>query len=360
MIQIYDSKNKNYDYNGDMILKPSKCVVTRKLQIDNQNLVYELELVHNIDKEGRSRYIKGEDVIRAPTPSGTQLFRILNIEKNSKTITAYAKHIFFDTEDNIIKASTKNDYTDEGLKNALDKALEGTDFKHNITTGYFNSDCELMSTKKMLLDTDYDDNIADIYEIDIDNFNINLYKKNDYGIGIGSDNGCRADFGYDLKDIKEIVDYSNMCTRIIASTYDDGDVLNYVSVDSKNINNYSKIYEKNIEFKYNYTDPNDWLDINKDLRHDANLYFKKNKVDVPTVNYTIDLSNLRKTTLFKKYKQLDNLQIGDIVHCRNVKHNITTDSRLISYEYDSISKKYTLQELGDYIPNFLQLMSKGR
>ena len=359
MIQIYSSNNKSYSRNGDMILNPNSCKITRKLATGEQNFVFNLELVHNLDKEGRWKYIENENIIKAPTPAGEQLFRIYKTVKTNYSITAYAEHLIFDLKHKIITFET-HDESLYGLKNVLDKSLKGTLFKHNINFDEtFTGECKYMSVFDMLLGN-YQNNLKEDYVIDVDNFNIKLIY---YSIGIGEDKGFRADFGYNLNEIEETIDYTDLVTRIIAhcnrTVGDSEDDLNVV-VDSKNIGKYKNIYEKYIEYQISFEDEDSATedDYINALEFKAEKEYEDNNVDLPIVNYKVNIEDLRNTTIYKKYKQLEQLQIGDIVYCRHNKLNITTNSRMIAYEYDSVNEKYIKQELGDFIPNFIQLLKK--
>ena len=57
---------------------------------------------------------------------------------------------------------------------------------------------------------------------------------------------------------------------------------------------------------------------------------------------------LKDTELYKDVQDLEEVQIGDTVHCRHKKLDITTDARVIKLTYDSIQKKVVDVELGDF------------
>lgn len=355
MIQIYKVENKDFEHNGDMILNPTYCKITRKLNLNEQEAIFNLELEHPFDKEGRWKYILDNCVTKAPTPAGNQLFRIYKTEKSMFKIVAYARHVFWDLEKIIIKNDT---YTEDtfGLKTMLDKALKNTSFKHNVTwEDSFWGECKYMSIKEMLLG-DYENNLKSYYNVDFDNFKIVLIEEK---TGIGKDNGFRADFGYNLKEITETIDIADVVTRIIATCTRKDEVLD-TTIDSQNIANYGGlIFEKHIDYNVQFEDGNATKeDYKQELEFNATKEFEDNLIDIPLINYVVNIEDLRNTTSYVNYKQLEELQIGDVVHCRHVGLGIITDSRMIAYEFDSILKKYITQELGDFIPNFLQLQKK--
>lgn len=377
MIEAFKSVNTNYKTTGDMILKPNYCKITRNLGTDGQSPFWNLELEHKIDKYGRWKYLIEENKIRAPTPSGKQLFVIYKHEKSNdgNKILVKAKHIFFYSfEKDIIKFNTK-DTTEYGLKNVLDKLFLEKGFHHNLTwkNSLFNN--YMGESVINFLFNSFDDLyscVSNTYEIDIDNFNINLIYKS---TGIGKDRGFKIYTGNGLKDITETIDYSDLYTRIFATctvSNDDNDEMIGITQDSPYINNYNHIYEKHID--YSISDPNadsdaedeekeysiDYDYYKEQLREKALREFKNNKIDIPIINYKVNLKDLSRTLYYKqmKYDIMQYLQIGDYVHCYHKGLNITTKNRMISYEFDAVNKKYNNTELGDYIPNFAQILKK--
>lgn len=91
MIEVYDSKNTQYDKNGDMTLTPTRCELVTEL-----NGEIRVEMSHKYDKLGRWKYLQEENVVACPTPwSDKQLFRIYKRIKQTREIIVYACHIFF-------------------------------------------------------------------------------------------------------------------------------------------------------------------------------------------------------------------------------------------------------------------------
>lgn len=135
MIEVYDSMNKNFDYNGDMTLKPIKAELSNSLN----NASIELIVEHEKDDLGRYKYLEEDNVIKCFTPwdrKKGQLFRIYETDKDSdeNKITAYARHIISD----LITIKAK-DYSNENIlivypsncngQTAITKLLKNTDFK---------------------------------------------------------------------------------------------------------------------------------------------------------------------------------------------------------------------------------------
>ena len=77
MIQLYKQGNKNYNMNGDMILKPIEATIRMEL-----NGLWEVNLVHPFDSKGRWKSISIEDVIKVDLPWGEDLYYIYDLDIN--------------------------------------------------------------------------------------------------------------------------------------------------------------------------------------------------------------------------------------------------------------------------------------
>lgn len=71
-------------------------------------------------------------------------------------------------------------------------------------------------------------------------------------------------------------------------------------------------------------------------------------LDEPTITIDADMVLLQNTDLYKDYSVLEEVSLGDTIHCRHCKLNIESDARVIEMEYDSIKKKITSVVLGDF------------
>lgn len=71
-------------------------------------------------------------------------------------------------------------------------------------------------------------------------------------------------------------------------------------------------------------------------------------LDEPTITIDTDMILLQNTDLYKDYVVLEEVSLGDTIHCRHCKLDINTDARVIEMEYDCIKKKVTSVKLGDF------------
>lgn len=354
MIEIYKHDNVNYEANGDITLTPISSVFKMEL-----NGICEVELEHSYDDLGRWKYIIADNVISGATPySDKQLFRIYNTEKTMTGIKAYARHIFFDLMDTVLLDVRPTQKTGE---EALNIVLNGTNF-----TGHSNL---------MDINTAYyvRKNVVEAIAGDDENSFVNrwggerLYDNFDVYINssIGSDNGARVEFGYNLTEIEENINLEDTVTRIIPLGYDgimlDGDK---PWVDSSNINKYANIKTKVVEMpdikvKENADDEEGYNTLDEArlaMKERCNKLFEGG-LDLPVCTYDVAMEDLSSTTAYEKYKVLETVSIGDTVHCSHVGIGIETKVRCIALEWNMLTRRYINIELGDVTTNFFDDIS---
>ena len=345
MIEIYLKTNINYDKNGDITLDPTSCTYK-----DSENLI---TLEHFIDDEGRWKYINFENVIAAEENGKKKLYRIYNVVRELYSITAYARPIFFDLIDKVLLDVRPTDKTGEEALNIL---LEGTGYTGHSNISALNTSYYIRKNIVEALLGDDENSFLNRWggEFYCENFDVYINDK------IGSDNGVRVEFGYNLNEIEEDVSIEEVVTRIIPTGYDgimlDGDT---PWVDSPLINKYTQPKMRVIEFsdikvKESSEDEEGFDTIEEaraELIRQCNLLYE-NDIDKPTVNYKIDMINLANTTAYKDFKMLVEVNKGDTVTCY-IKHlDIDVKARVIDYERDLITGEYTYIELGNVVSNF--------
>lgn len=345
MIEIYLKTNTNYDKNGDITLDPTSCVYK-----DSENL---LTLEHFIDNEGRWKYINFENIIAAEENGKKKLYRIYNVVRELYSVTAYARPIFFDLIDKVLLDVRPTDKTGEEALNIL---LEGTGYTGHSNISALNTSYYIRKNIVEALLGDDENSFLNRWggEFYCENFDVYINDK------IGSDNGVRVEFGYNLNEIEEDVSIEEVVTRIIPTGYDgimlDGDT---PWVDSPLINKYTQPKMRVIEFsdikvKESSEDEEGFDTIEEaraELIRQCNLLYE-NDIDKPTVNYKIDMINLANTTAYKDFKMLVEVNKGDTVTCY-IKHlDIDVKARVIDYERDLITGEYTYIELGNVVSNF--------
>lgn len=345
MIEIYLKTNTNYDKNGDITLDPTSCTYKESEK--------ELTLEHFLDEDGRWKYINFENVIAAEENGKKKFYRIYNVVRELYSVTAYARPIFYDLIDKVLLDVRP---TNKIGQEALDIILADTGFTghsniSNLSTAYY--------VRKNIVEAllgNEENSFLNRWggEFYCENFDVYINDK------IGSDNGVRVEFGYNLNEIEEDVNIEEVVTRIIPVGYD-GIMLDGETpwVDSPLINKYTQPKMRVIEFSdvkvKESSDDEEGFDTIEEARAElirqCNLLYE-NDIDKPTVNYKIDMINLANTTAYKDFKMLVEVNKGDTVTCY-IKHlDIDVKARVIDYERDLITGEYTSIELGNAVSNF--------
>ncbi|MDC4240872.1 phage tail protein [Clostridium tertium] len=347
MIEIYLKSNTNYDKNGDITLDPISCTYKESEKL--------LTLEHFQDEDGRWKYIEYENVIAIEENEKKILYRIYNVVRSLYKVIAYARPIFYDLVDKVLLDVRP---TNKLGQEAINIILAGTGF-----TGHSN--LTTLSTSYYIRK-----NIVEALIGDMDNSFINrwggeFYCEN-YDIyindRIGSDNGVRVEFGYNLNEIEEDINIENVVTRIIPVGFN-GIMLegNSPWVDSPLINKYTQIKMRVIEFsdvkvKENSNDEEGFNNIEEAraelIRRCNKLY--EGGIDKPTVNYKIDMINIANTTAYEGLEMLVDVKKGDTVTCYIPHLDIDVKARVVDFEEDKITGEYISIELGNEVSNFFK------
>lgn len=344
-IEIYLKTNTNYEMNGDMLLTPISCHYKKS--------EYLVTLEHPIDDIGRWKYIDYENVISVEAGGKKKLYRIFNVVKSLYSITAYARPLFFDLIDNVlldVRPTLKNG------EEALNIILEGTGFIGHSNISTVNTSYYVRKNIVEAILGDDENSFLNRWggEVLLDNFDIYINDK------IGSDNGVRVEFGYNLNEIEEDINIEEVATRIIPTGYN-GIMLDGSTpwVDSPLIKKYTKPKMRVINFddvkvKESETDEEGFNTIEEarqELIKRCNKLYEEG-IDKPSVNYKIDMINLANTTAYKDYIKLVTVNEGDTVTCYIPGLDIDVKARVIDYEKDLITGEYISLELGNVQDNF--------
>lgn len=362
-IEYYKGDNFNYDFDGDVTLKPNKAIFKISL-----NGVCEIEIDHPYDKEGRWKLINGNGVIKAPTPySEGQLFPIYNIDKTMLTtgLKIKARHIFFDlyystTED--IRAINCN------CQRALNILLADTKFNGHsdikkINTCYFIK----QNIIEAINGSNRDNSIINRWggEIFLDNFDVYVNER------IGEDKGLEILYGTNMVDLGLKENRKDIVTRIKPVAFN-GRRLPELFIDSPLINKYRIIYEKYIEFNnlkfkgdlQNETEENDdgsivfetEEELYNALREECRKLFEGG-LDKPTITGNVKVAALSNTEKYKYIKDLVNIGLGDTLIANHTDLDVNIRVRCIGYEWDILKEKYINVSIGEVVKNYFQNQS---
>jgi len=99
MITLYNGNETDFTHNGLGAL--SKCISAISSRELNGQWI--LTIIHPLD--GNYNLIQAGQIIKAPTPSGYQLFRIYKVDEDLNKITIRCNHIFYDLSQRIVKSN---------------------------------------------------------------------------------------------------------------------------------------------------------------------------------------------------------------------------------------------------------------
>ena len=336
MIKVFQSTDRDFTSNGDVIIQPTKALVHKQ---DNGEFYLELEAgLQYIDS------LIPNNIVVVPTPQGDQAFRIGKIEDGSRKIKSKCLHISYDASNYLIADSYVVDKTCQDALIHLNNATDTTSpFEvASDVSGIHSYRC----VRKSLLEA-----IQTVRErwgghLVRDNFNISVLNV------IGQDNGVTIRYKKNLKDITVTYDWSNVVTKLLP-VGKDGILLDQLYVMSET--QYALPYSKTVSFSQDISE-DDFKDASGNV--DVNAYQQALKDDlftqaveyvntncIPSVNYSIK-ANVEKIT-----------DVGDIIEVIDERLGVNITVAVISFVYDAILGKYKEIVFGNTGASLSNLMS---
>ncbi|CAH0435510.1 hypothetical protein CQ395_08720 [Clostridium neonatale] len=334
MICIYDKKTikGNFDNNGLGVL--NELIVGEVTEELNGQYYLEIEYPANSKK---SIYFKEFNIIKADE----QLFRIYKVEKVQdidKRIKVYANHIYYDLANYFIEDERP---TNASVKTAMQKAMIS-----DLPTIYtVDSDIIIANTLYMVEMSPAEAmfKIIDRWgqgELIRDNYDIKILKQR------GKDNGVLIKYGKNINGLKITIDTTNVVTKL----YPKG--ANGIKLTEKYINvlNWdSDLYPpfpiiKKVELK----EAADEVTLRKMASELAET------IGLSSINIQVDFIELSKSNEYSKFKDLEKVNIGDIVTVRHREFNIDVKVKVIKVKKDLLTGINTKVELGQPLGNFLK------
>ena len=350
MIEVYVKGNEDYESNGDMTLTPTTCEV--ELTVEG---VVELTLEHPIDDLGRWEYLVNDNVIAAPTPySKKQLFRIYDYTKTETEVTAYARHIFYDSAGEMLVDVRPTDKTGQ---EALDIILSGTKYKAKTNIKTRSTAYYIRKNIMEAIGGDGENSFINRWggERMYDNFTVIINDR------LGGDYGACAEFGRNMTGIEADISIDDVVTRIIPVSYN-GHTLEGEEpwIDSPLIESYANpraavIKFEDVKLLEDCQEGEEGFSTLELLREELKRRCTKeyeNGLDKPKVNYKVDLVEVANTEDYKDYKKLTTIGIGDDVLTKDRKLKINVTARCIRLVYDCIEEENAEVELGNFIENY--------
>lgn len=350
MIEVYVKGNEDYESNGDMTLTPTTCEV--ELTVEG---IAELTLEHPIDDLGRWKYLVNDNVIAAPTPhSKKQLFRIYDYTKTETEVTAYARHIFYDSAGEMLVDVRPTDKTGQ---EALDIILSGTKYKAKTNIKTRSTAYYIRKNVMEAIGGDDENSFINRWggERMYDNFTVIINDR------LGGDYGACAEFGRNMTGIEADISIDDVVTRIIPVSYN-GHTLEGEEpwIDSPLIGSYANpraavIKFEDVKLLEDCQEGEEGFSTLELLREELKRRCTKeyeNGLDKPKVNYKVDLVEVANTEDYKDYKKLTTIGIGDDVLTKDRKLQINVTARCIRLVYDCIEEENAEVELGNFIENY--------
>lgn len=359
MIQIYRPENTEYEKNGDMTLLPATAMVHAVL-----NGEWEATLEHQIDEDGRWKYIIEDAVVKMPSFNGDQLFRVKKKEKSDDGITAEMQPIFMDAKDDCFLTDVRP--TEKTGQQALDM-MTAPNKKYSARSNITNISTAYYQTKNLIEAISAEDESSFINrwggEVIYNNYTIVINDR------AGDDYGYEVLYGKNIPEngISEEIETRDIVTRIVPKAYN-GNMIEGDApwIDSPEIEKYPTIRYGVMEFEdvkmredAQEDDEEDGITV-CDTQEQLEEALKKKceeqfeaGVDKPTVTLSVDIAMLEGTDLYKDFEDLTKVSLGDTVHCRHSKLNIVTDARVIELEWDCLEKRVDSVVVGEFQYNYI-------
>lgn len=328
MLRVFQSTDKDFSSNGDVVINPLKAKVHKE---DNGDFYLDLQAgIKYVD------YVVDGNIVVADTPQGPQAFRVSNVTKTRTKVSTKAWHVFYDSRNYLIADSY---VVDSNCNDALDHLNSATEPSSEFTT---ISDVDTVDSFRCVRKSLYEA-IQTVIErwgghLVRDNFTIGIRKS------IGVDNGVTIRYRKNLKELTCEENWDNVVTKLLP-VGKDGILLNdqdqSVSIYIESGTKYAIPYTKTVSFSQSDIDKDDYADetayrkaLVDDLRNQAQAYIQKHCI--PEVNYTLK-ANIEKVT-----------DIGDTVEVIDERLGLDLLTNVISFDYDCILGKYTEIEFGNF------------
>ena len=285
-----------------------------------------------------------------------QPFRIYRVVPELTKVTVYARHIFYDLLDNMVK-SLKPSPSAVGasvVQSLASSCLSSHDFTFysDLTSMAEEVEWENVNPVEAMLG---EGGLVEKYKAELarDWFDVFLVKR------VGVDSGVQIREKKNLLGISYDVDVTDVVTRIMPTGEDvDGNILYLpeLYIDSPNISAYP--HPKWIHLAVSEAKevlPDEESSAEKETRTKDQCYAEMRKAaqaefdrgcDLPTVTLKVDFVNCADTEEYRQYGFLQNIYLGDSVRVVAPRAGVEVSMRMTQYAYDCLTKKYTALTLG--------------
>ena len=279
-----------------------------------------------------------------------QPFRIYRVVPELDKVTVYARHIFYDLLDNMIK-SLKPSPSAVGasvVQSLSGACLSAHDFSFysDLTSTAEDVEWENVNPVEAMLG---ENGLVSKYgaELSRDWYDVFLVKR------VGNDTDVSIREKKNLTGISYDVDETDVVTRIMPTGEDaDGNILYLpeLYIDSPNLNAYThpKWIHLPVSEAKEVTDgdePKSKAQCYAEMRKAAQAEFDAG-CDLPTVTLKVDFVNCSDSEEYRQYAALTDIFLGDSVRVIARRIGVEVSMRMTQYTYDCLTRKYTSVTLG--------------
>lgn len=279
-----------------------------------------------------------------------QPFRIYRVVPELDKVTVYARHIFYDLLDNMVK-SLKPSPSAVGasvVQSLSGACLSSHDFSFysDLTSTAEDVEWENINPVEAMLG---ENGLVSKYgaELARDWYDVFLVRR----VGNNTDVSIREK--KNLTGISYDVDETDVVTRIMPTGEDaDGNILYLpeLYIDSPNLNAYThpKWIHLSVSEAKEVTDgdePKSKTQCYAEMRKAAQDEYAK-ECDLPTITLKVDFVNCSDAEEYRQYAALTDIFLGDSVRVIARRIGVEVSMRMTQYTYDCMTKKYTSVTLG--------------
>lgn len=279
-----------------------------------------------------------------------QPFRIYRVVPELDKVTVYARHIFYDLLDNMVK-SLKPSPSAVGasvVQSLSGACLSSHDFSFHsdLTSTAEDVEWENVNPVEAMLG---ENGLVSKYgaELARDWYDVFLVRR------VGNDTDVSIREKKNLTGISYDVDETDVVTRIMPTGEDaDGNILYLpeLYIDSPNLNAYThpKWIHLPVSEAKEVTDgdePKIKAQCYAEMRKAAQAEFDAG-CDLPTVTLKVDFINCSDAEEYKQYAALTDIFLGDSVRVVARRIGVEVSMRMTQYTYDCLTRKYTSVTLG--------------
>ena len=345
-------KSKVLTSNGEYILDDICLDICSDEELASTN--YDFEAVFLVDKAEKYKHIVEEAILKVKEQYGDEIFKICKVTKDMNEIRVYGRQNTIDSSlgcwlpdvrPTSLNGQASLEYmlrnTNEYKSNEqYAKDLEVFSDITKLNTAYYQD----MTLYQALHDTDQSFKNRWGGEVQRRGYRININNR------IGANRGFQVRSNKNLLGFESETNIDSVVTRIKPKGFDGITIDGYV--DSPLINNYSRIYTREIKYEdikvkgENDDEGYDTLaEAQAELIRRAKAEFTENHIDEIQATYTISFLDLSKTEEYKDYAILERCYIGDTVNVYEEKLGININVRVNRIKYNILKQEVIEIEL---------------